>query len=284
MTRTKISRRTDRGKGRVVLNTAAAFLILVFFLMPYLYLIISSFKDAVAIQAYPPVLFSFESTFQNYVKVFQDINLTPFIINSAIVATCNTALALLFATPAAYSLSRDQFRFKEMLAYTFLAIQMAPAIALIFSFMTMANRLKLYDTRWILIILYLPWNIPFAVWMLRNFVADIPAALEEAAVVDGCSRVSAFLRITLPLLVPGFMTTAIFIFIGAWNEFVIAFFLTSTGARTFPTTVDFFLTYGAYQFGPLFASAVIGTVPIAIFGLLVRKYYFMAVTGGALKG
>lgn len=270
-------------RNRTLPNTTIAVIFMFLLLAPYAYLIVSSLKDAVAIQAYPPALF-FKPTLENYVKVFTDVKLVPFIVNSAVVASCNTVLSLALAIPAAYSLARHRFRFKETLAYTFLAIQMAPAVALLFSFMIMANRLKLYDTWFVLIVLYLPWNIPFAVWMLRNFVADIPVALEEAAIVDGCTRLSAFLRVILPLLLPGLLTTAVFIFIGAWNEFVIAFFLTASRAATFPTTVDFFLTYGAYQFGPLYASAVIGTAPIAVFGLLVRKYYVMGMTGGALKG
>ncbi|GAI36452.1 unnamed protein product, partial [marine sediment metagenome] len=96
-------------------------------------------------------------------------------------------------------------------------------------------------------------------------------------------RPNAFFKIIIPLLLPGILITGIFIFIGAWNEFVLAFFLTSSSARTFPTTVDFFLTYGMYQFGPMFASGVIGTLPILIFAIFVRKYYFIAMTGGALK-
>ena len=160
---------------------------------------------------------------------------------------------------------------------------MAPIISLVYPFMTLANQLGLYDSHLGLILFYLPWNVPFAVWMLRTFVSDIPRELEEAALVDGCCRIGAFMRISIPLLVTGLFTTGVFIFIGAWNEFIIAFFLTSTNARTLPTTIDFFLTYGSFQFAPMFAAGVIGTLPIVVCGLFVRRYYLVGQTAGALK-
>ena len=199
-------------------------------------------------------------------------------------ASAITILSLILATPAAYSLARFRFPGKDWLAYIFIAVMMAPLISLVYPILTIANQLGLNDTHLGLILLYLPWNIPFAVWMLRTFVSDVPHELEEAALVDGCTRISAFARITAPLLIPGFFTTGVFIFIRAWNELVIAFFLTSSQARTLPTTIDFFLTYGMVQFAPMFAAGVVSTLPIVICGLLMRRYYLTGVTAGALKG
>ncbi len=257
--------------------------ILFIFLLPYFYLIIWSFKAPADIQAYPPRFFS-PLTVENYNKIFTDVNIALYIKNSAIVASATTILSLILATPAAYSLARFRFPGKDWLAYIFIAVMMAPLISLVYPILTIANQLGLNDTHLGLILLYLPWNIPFAIWMLRTFISDIPQELEEAALVDGCTRTSAFARITAPLLIPGFLTTGIFIFIGAWNEFVIAFFLTSSQARTLPTTIDFFLTYGMVQFAPMFAAGVVSTLPVIICGLLVRRYYLTGVTAGALKG
>jgi multiple sugar transport system permease protein len=265
-----------------IFNNIFVWVILFIFLVPYFYLILGSFKTPGDIQAYPPRFFS-KFTFENYIKVFTDVNIIFYLKNSFIVAGLTTIISLFIALPAAYSFARFKFWGKDWLAYVLLAILMAPIISLVYPFMTLANQLGLYDSHLGLILFYLPWNVPFAVWMLRTFVSDVPKELEEAALVDGCSRIGAFIRISIPLLVTGLFTTAVFIFIGAWNEFIIAFFLTSTNARTLPTTIDFFLTYGSFQFAPMFAAGVIGTLPIVVCALFVRRYYLVGQTAGALK-
>tara|TARA_B100000745_G_scaffold298928_1_gene248568 strand:+ start:951 stop:1799 length:849 start_codon:yes stop_codon:yes gene_type:complete len=265
-----------------IFNNIFVWVILFIFLVPYFYLILGSFKTPGDIQAYPPRFFS-KFTFENYIKVFMDVNIIFYLKNSFIVAGLTTIISLFIALPAAYSFARFKFWGKDWIAYVLIAILMAPIISLVYPFMTMANQLGLYDSHLGLILFYLPWNVPFAVWMLRTFVSDVPKELEEAALVDGCSRIGAFVRISIPLLVTGLFTTGVFIFIGAWNEFIIAFFLTSTNARTLPTTIDFFLTYGSFQFAPMFAAGVIGTLPIVVCGLFVRRYYLVGQTAGALK-
>ena len=265
-----------------IFNNIFVWVILFIFLVPYFYLILGSFKTPGDIQAYPPRFFS-KFTFENYIKVFTDVNIIFYLKNSFIVAGLTTIISLFIALPAAYSFARFKFWGKDWLAYVLLAILMAPIISLVYPFMTMANQLGLYDSHLGLILFYLPFNVPFAVWMLRTFVSDVPKELEEAALVDGCSRIGAFIRISIPLLVTGLFTTGVFIFIGAWNEFIIAFFLTSTNARTLPTTIDFFLTYGSFQFAPMFAAGVIGTLPIVVCALFVRRYYLVGQTAGALK-
>lgn len=277
-TRRKWRRGLDSVTGSLVV-----WIIFLLFLAPYLYLIAWSFKHPGDIQAYPPRFFS-PFTLQNYKQVFEDVNISFYLRNSTIVATATTLLSVLLAVPAAYSFARFRFWGQDWLAYLLIAIMVAPLIALVYPFLVMANQLGLNDSHLGLILFYLPWNVPFAVWMLRTFISDVPQELEESAQADGCTRLGAFGRITVPLLLPGFFTTGIFIFIGAWNEFVIAFFLTSTKARTLPTTIDFFLTYGSFQFAPMFAAGVVGTLPIAVCALLVRRYYLAGTTAGALKG
>ena len=266
-----------------IVGSLIVWVIFILFLAPYLYLIVWSFKRPGDIQAYPPRFFS-PLTLENYKQVFTDVNIAFYLKNSALVATATTVLSLLLAIPAAYSFSRFSFWGKEGLAYLFIAIMVAPLIALVYPFLVVANQLGLRDSHLGLVLFYLPWNVPFAVWMLRTFVSDVPQELEDSARVDGCTLMGAFARITAPLLLPGFFTTGVFIFIGAWNEFVIAFFLTSTKARTLPTTIDFFLTYGSFQFAPMFAAGVVSTLPIALCGLLVRRYYLAGTTAGALTG
>ena len=268
----------------LVIRTIMAYFVTFCFMAPFLYMILCSFKTPLDLHAWPPRLF-FTPTLQNYTRVFAEVRLMPYIVNSLIISVTVTSIALLLGVPAAYAVSRYKFRGRPLLANLFLVIQLAPAVAMILPFFVLANHFHLFNTRTALILVYLPWNIPLAVWMLRGFIATTPAAIEESGMIDGCTRFRAFLLLTVPQLTAGLMATLIFTFIGSWNEFLLAYFLTiNIDAKTLPTTVDFFLTFGHYQFGPMFAAAVIGTLPVIFFALLVRKYYLTALTGGAVKG
>lgn len=280
----KSSKLRRKKTAKEIVRVVAAYLIAFCFIAPFLYLIASSFKSSVDLQAWPPKFF-FEPILDNYIKIFTDMDLGPYLLNSLIVSVVVTAVSILLGLPAAYALSRYRFRGQGAFANTFLIIQLAPAVAMILPFFLMANTFGLFNTRLWLMIAYMPWNIPYAIWMLRGYIITTPAAVEEAGMIDGCTRFQAFWKLTMPQLRPGLIATIIFTFIGSWNEFLLANFLTNTvQAQTFPTTVDFFLTYGNYQFGPMFAAAVIGTVPILAFALSVRKQYLTALTGGAVKG
>lgn len=267
----------------VGITNLLAVLALIAFLFPYLFMVASAFKDRLDVLAYPPVFF-FKPTLGNFFQVFGDINILFYINNSTIVATFSTLLTMVIAVPATYALARYRFPFKEPIAYGFLLLQMVPGISIVFALFHIARMVNLYDTYLFLILVYLLWNVPYAVWMLRGFVESIPVDLEEAAMVDGASRFGAFFRVTLPLMAGGLAASAILIFIGAWNEFALAFFLTSTSARTMPTTIAFFMTHAGIKWGPMFATATIGTLPVVIFALLVRKYFVSALTLGAVKG
>lgn len=266
----------------IIVNFLA--LIVVFaFIFPYLFMVMSAFKHRLETFAYPPVWF-FTPTLENFKTIFQDINIMFYMKNSTIIATASSLLTMSIAIPATYSFARFKFRFKDPLAYGFLFLQMVPGISIVFALFNIARRINLYDTYIYLVICYLLWNIPYAIWMLRGFVEAIPVDLEESAMVDGCSRFRAFLLITLPLMGSGLIASTILIFIGAWNEFSLAFFLTSVNARTMPTTIAFFMTHSGIKWGPMFATAMIGTLPVVVFALLVRRYFISAMTFGAVKG
>ena len=128
------------------------------------------------------------------------------------------------------------------------------------------------------------WNVPYAIWLLRGFIVAVPRELEEAALVDGCSKFQSFYLITLPLISGGLVASGILIFIGVWNEFSLAFFLTSLETRTLPTTIGFFMTHSGIKWGPMFATATLSTLPIVFIGLLVKKHFVQAMSFGAVKG
>ena len=253
------------------------------FLFPYLFMVTSSFKSRLETFAYPPV-WVFSPTLDHYHNIFGDLNIFFYMKNSTIIATASTLLTILIAIPATYSFARYRFRFKEGIAYGFLFLQMIPGISIVFALFFISRALGLFDTHFFLIVVYLLWNIPYAIWMMRGFVEGIPVELEESAMVDGASRFTAFRLITLPLMAGGVAATAILIFIGVWNEFSLAFFLTSIEARTMPTTIAFFMTHSGIKWGPMFATATVGTLPVVIFALLVRRYFISALTFGAVKG
>jgi len=266
----------------LILNIVAIIIVFLF-LFPYLFMVTSAFKTRLETFAYPPV-WIFTPTLENFKAIFEDIHIAFYLKNSFIVATAASILTMLIAIPATYSFARFRFPFKDSMAYGFLFLQMVPGISVVFALFYIARVLNVYDTYYYLVFVFLLWNIPFAIWMLRGFVEAIPIELEDAAMVDGCSRFRAFVLITLPLMVTGLAATTILIFIGAWNEFQLAFFLTSTKTRTLPTTIAFFMTHSGIKWGEMFATAMIGTLPVVIFALLVRRYFISAMTFGAVKG
>lgn len=269
------------GNGLLDLFT---FLIVAGFLFPYLFMVSTAFKSRLETFAYPPVWLDFKPTFENFSNIFSDLNILFYMQNSAIIAIASTFLTMLVAVPATYAFARFDFRLKEAAAFAFLGLQMVPGISIVFALFFVAQSLGLYDTHIFLILVYLLWNIPYAIWMLRGFVQAIPADLEDAAMIDGCTRFQAFLKITLPLMMGGLAATSILIFIGVWNEFSLAFFLTSLQSRTMPTTIGFFMTHSGIKWGPMFATATLGTLPVVVFGLIVRRHFVSALTFGAVKG
>ena len=268
---------------KINISTLALLGIVAGFVFPYVFLVTSAFKSRFETFAYPPVWF-FKPTFENFENIFNNLNILFYMKNSLIISIICTILTMLISIPATYSFARYNFKFKETIAYAFLALQMIPGISIVFALFYIANTTNLYDTHFFIIMSYLLWNIPYAIWMLRGFIVAVPIEIEEAALVDGCNRFVAFIRITLPLISGGLVATSILIFIGVWNEFSLAFFLTSLDTRTIPTTIGFFMTHSGIKWGPMFATATLGTLPVIIFGILVRKHFVTALSFGAVKG
>lgn len=266
-----------------VLITILSFVVAGSFAFPYLYMMLSSFKTPIDNIALPPK-FIFSPTLDNYRTIFENEALFRFLRNTIVVATASTAVAMLFAVPAAYGLVRFHLRWREGIAYLFLVMQLVPIIAIVFPYFDIASRLDLLDTVWILVIIYTLWNVPWGIWLVRGFIQDVPRELEESSMVDGSSRLGAMIRVTLPLAAPGLTAAAILLFIGAWNEFTLAFFLTSRDARTYPTSIGFFLTHAGVQWGEMYATALIGTLPVVVFAILVRKSFISSLSFGAVKG
>ena len=157
-------------------------------------------------------------------------------------------------------------------------------MAIVIPYFLMAMAARLLDTRVILIICYLLFNIPFTILMMRGFFEDIPMEIEEAGKIDGCNGLQVFKELILPLSLPGLTATAIFCLINSWNEFVFANFLTSVNAKTVPTSVMLFLSVSGTKWGEMAATGVLSSLPVILFGIIVQKYMIRGLTFGAVKG
>lgn len=230
-----------------------------------------------------PSVWIFTPIFDHYVEIFRNRNILRYLGNSAIVAVSTTVISVTIGAFAAYGLARFRFRRSEDLAFIVLAMRMLPAIAIVIPLFAMVQLIGLFDTRIVLIICYMLFNIPFSIWMLRGFFEEIPESVEEAALIDGCTGRQVLWRIMLPLAAPGLAATSIFCIINSWNEFTFAVFLTSVRASTLPTTVTQFLSATGTAWGPMAATGVITIIPVLAFSLVVQRYMVKGLSFGGVK-
>jgi multiple sugar transport system permease protein len=204
--------------------------------------------------------------------------------NSALVALSATAIGLLAGVPAAYALARLRFRGRAAVARFILSTRMAPPAAMVIPFYVLYFRLDLIDTRVGLVLLHGALNVSLVAWMLRGFFQDVPEELEDAARVDGATRIGAFFRVTLPLAAPGVAATAVVALLASWNEFLFATMLAGGDARTAPAAIAQFVTFRAVVWGKLAAASVLTALPIVAAVLLAQRQLVRGLTSGAVKG
>jgi multiple sugar transport system permease protein len=250
---------------------------------PMVYLAITSFKEPELTFAIPPV-WNFKPTFQNYDEVLSSTDFGKYFMNSIITALTTTGIALVLGTLAAYGFSRFRFRGHFWLRMGSLVPQMLPPIAIVVPLYVLFNKLDWIDTRQALIVSYLTFTIPLSTWMMIGFFDDVPLELEEAAMIDGCSRFGALIRVSLPLAIPGMAATAILAFIYCWNEFLYAVILTGRNARTLPVIITSFMTNKSVLWGRIAASGTLVLIPVLIFALVAQRYLIRGLSKGAVKG
>jgi len=229
-----------------------------------------------------PIVWLFQPTLDHFRVIFFDDNIAAPLINSTIIATFSTMGVLAAAAPASYALSRFRVPFGSQLASYFLSARMAPPVTVVLPLFLIFRNLDLIDTHVALVAAYVTVNMPFAIWMIKGFFDEIPTELDEAAMLDGCSRFHAFVRILLPLAAPGLAATAIISFIFSWNEFLFAILLTNFHARTLPVAASALMTDRMVLWGELCATAIIIYLPVMLFAILVRKYLIKGLTFGAV--
>jgi multiple sugar transport system permease protein len=251
-------------------------------LLPFLWLVVMSFKTNEEIFHWPPRLF-FEATGANYAALWTSEFRGSF-SNSLIVGVVSTAVSLVIGVPAAYALSRWTGRAGGSITLWILASRMAPPIAFTIPYFLVYRHLELLDTLTGLIIIYLTFNLSLVIWMMRPFYDQLPRSLEEAAWIDGATLWQGFYRIILPLSGPGLAATAILCFLFAWNDFFFALILTRTEAMTAPVAVVNFMNYEGWEWGRIAAGGTMIMLPVLIFSFVVRRYLVSGLTGGAIKG
>lgn len=271
--------------GRRTRWTLVDIVVVVYALVPVLWILSLSFKtkDTLDDGNFVPQAW----TFQNYADIFQTSDFIRALINSIGIALIATAIAVVFGTMAAYAIARLDFPGKKALVGVSLLIAMFPQVSLVTPLFNIERTLGLFDTWLGLIIPYITFALPLAIYTLSAFFREIPWELEKAAKMDGATPAQAFRRVIAPLVAPGVFTTAILVFIFCWNDFLFAISLTSTNAsRTVPAALSFFT--GASQFedptGTISAAAVVITVPIILFVLFFQRRIVAGLTSGAVKG
>ncbi|MEX1205353.1 MAG: carbohydrate ABC transporter permease [Dongiaceae bacterium] len=278
MTTLRLRRRTAILAGRY----AAATALTVVFLFPVYWLFIISFKTPDEIFAFPPRWLPDSLQLGNYAVLFKDGDAAT-VWNSLVVAGISTVIAMFLGTICAYSLAR--FRTGgDNLAIWIISQRMFPPIVVVFPIFLLYVWIGWVDTYQGLILLYTAFNLPYVIWMMRGYVADIPIELEESALVDGCTRWQVLVRVVFPMARAGLFATAVFTFVFAWNDFLFALVLTRTEVVTFPVQVTHYFGGQSNFWAKIAAMSVLGTLPIFCAVAMLQRYLVRGISMGAVKG
>lgn len=257
----------------------------VFALFPLLWALSTSFKSPIAVHAFPPVWIPENPTLSNWQSAVMTDRFGRYLLNTGIVVIGSLVLSLALAIHAAWATVRFRFTGREALLLIMWSTIMIPGVSIIVPLYMLAVDVGIYDTLFVLVLVYSAWLVPTLVWLLRGFVASVPAELEESARMDGCSVLGAFYRITLPLTWPGLIAGGILVFVMIWNEFLIGYSLVlSDENRLIQVGIYYFITETGVQYGPLMAAALASSIPVLVLYALFQRYFIQGLTGGAVKG
>jgi ABC-type glycerol-3-phosphate transport system permease component len=256
-----------------------------FALFPIYYVAITSLKPRSEIYTRTPDLWPSNPQWHQYTRVLGEGHVGRALVNSLIIAGATTLICVVVAGMAAYALARLDIPLKRTLLMLILTTQMFPLVVLIIPLFVLMRNADLIGTYQGLVITYLAFTVPLAIWIMRGFIVTIPEELEHAAMIDGATRVGAMFRVILPIAGPGLVATATLSFIAAWNEFMLALtFMNEEQRKTLPLVLQSFVGRGDTDWGAVMATSVIYTLPVVIFFLLLRKRLMLGMTAGAVKG
>ena len=268
-----------------ILRTVLLALMLLFLLFPFYWTFLTSIKPENELYGKVVTYWTAHPTFEAYKKLFTStVDFLSAMKNSLLVAVCTTLLTLVVATMAAYAFSRYDFVGRKVLMSIFLCNNMFPTVLLLIPLYSIMRKLQLLFTPVSLILSYTTFTIPFSVWLLIGFINDLPASLEEAAMVDGCNRGLAFMKIIFPLLRPSIIATGVYIFMQSWNEYTFAMMFTNTSTRTIPVALKSLIGQLGVQWDLLTAGGILTIIPVCIMFFFAQKRLVEGLTAGAVKG
>ncbi|GAB2718786.1 carbohydrate ABC transporter permease [Streptomyces bullii] len=274
----------DRIATKRSLLWALLFVVVALYAFPFLYLLLTSFKTPSDALAVPPTILPKTWSLQNFTQALDTPGVTAAFINSVTTAVLSTVISLVLAVPAAYAVSRFGTVSGRVFIVVALVTRMVPPVAIGVPLIGMMKTLHLTDTPLGTAIAHTTISLPLSIWLLVSFFEAVPAELEDAAKVDGCSRLGALIRVVLPVVSGGVSVTAIFAFLASWNEFLFALLLTAVKAQTVPILIANFQTQYGLQWGPMTAMATLYSIPVILLTLVLQRRIVAGLTLGAVKG
>ena len=257
---------------------------LVVYGFPFIYLVLTSFKPPIDTIAVPPTIFPREWTLENYVSALGRSGVVASMINSLQTAVISTLLSLVLAVPAAYGITRYKTPSGRVFIMAALVTRMVPPVAIGIPLASMMASVGLADTPIALAIAHATISLPLSIWLMASFFEAVPRDLEEAATVDGCSRLGALWRVVIPVVSGGIAVTAIFAFLASWNEFLFALLMTAVRSQTTPVVIANFQTQFGLDWGSMTALATVFSIPVILLTLLLQRKIVAGMTLGAVKG
>jgi multiple sugar transport system permease protein len=275
----------ERGSRRMRLSVWLVLGIgLLWTLVPLAWMLLSSFKSTADVTAATPQVL-FTPTLDNYRNLFTGANnLTPYIVHSVLAAGISAVLAVALGAPAGYGLARTRMRGKKHLSFWIISTRMAPIAAVVLPLFLMFRELGLIDSILGLVLAYLTFDLPFAIWLMSAFFAELPPSLEESALVEGCTRWQAFRHVVLPLTKSGLVTTFVLCLVFAWNDYAFALVFSGPNSQTLPIAANQLVTQAGIDWGQLTAIGTFVVVPMILAGLAVRRWLVTGLTLGAVTG
>jgi N,N'-diacetylchitobiose transport system permease protein len=279
------SRATRARTAATSVWAALGLVVMAVWIFPVYWMATTAFKSGPAMAADPPQLWPHAPTLVHFRKVVHDPLFWDAVTNSALVTAITVPAAVLVAFGSALAIARFRFRGRGLYITAVMLVQMVPHVALVVPVFLTLSDVGLSDSVPGLVVTYLAFILPFAVWTLRGFIAAVPKDLEEAAMTDGCTRMGAFRHIILPLTLPGLIATSVYSMILAWNEYLFAYFIIASPRKyTVPLWLTHFVTSEGTDYGALMAGSVIVSVPVVVFFMLVQRHLAAGLTAGAVKG
>jgi ABC-type glycerol-3-phosphate transport system permease component len=265
-----------------IIGHAFIVVILLALLAPAGYAVLTSLQPrSAALSATPTLLFV--PTIDNYVALFAQYDFLPYFINSLVSSLTATVIGLVIGVPAAYAMSRARFRAREGIVVSLLFVRALPAIGVAVPFFVLFTAAHLIDTLWALIIVYTPFCVGLVAWLMQSYFDSVHPSLDEAAALDGCTRLQTLVRVILPLSLPGLGATSIFAFLFGWNNFIYPLVLTQSRATTVPVALTQFVGEYTVNWGQIMAGVVVLSLPLVVFAFVFRRFMVSGLSQGAVR-